>query len=173
MRTPLPYRNFEVRAQDVNSRLLPTGRLSITLVPGFQNAQWSMVELIIIKLIIKQTDARLFVNNSRHCWMLQVASVCTPCCMLLRVAGSCCAKFETGQTFSQQLPTFLLFGDRRSVALQCWIRLQSSSNNVGATHASYIWSPKSCGLYSSHVALQVPTLLPNNVGNCCVRLQVA
>ena len=26
--------------------------------------------------------------------------VCTPCCMLLRVVGSCCAKFETGQTFS-------------------------------------------------------------------------
>ena len=26
--------------------------------------------------------------------------VCTPCCMLLRVVGSCCAKFETSQTFS-------------------------------------------------------------------------
>ena len=26
--------------------------------------------------------------------------VCTPCCMLLRVVGSCCTKFETGQTFS-------------------------------------------------------------------------
>ena len=26
--------------------------------------------------------------------------VCTPCCMLLCVVGSCCAKFETGQTFS-------------------------------------------------------------------------
>ena len=34
-------------------------------------------------------------------WMLHVASVCTYCCMLLRVVGrSCCAKFETGQTFS-------------------------------------------------------------------------
>ena len=29
-----------------------------------------------------------------------VASVCTPCCMWLRVVGSCCAKLETGQTFS-------------------------------------------------------------------------
>ena len=29
--------------------------------------------------------------NSRHCWMLQVAAVCTPCYMLLR-------KIETGQT---------------------------------------------------------------------------
>ena len=32
--------------------------------------------------------------------MLHVASVCTSCCMLLRVVGSCCAKFKTGQTFS-------------------------------------------------------------------------
>ena len=31
--------------------------------------------------------------------MLYVASVLTPCCFLLRVVGSCCAKFETGQTF--------------------------------------------------------------------------
>ena len=31
--------------------------------------------------------------------MLHVVPVCTPCCMLLRVVGSCCAKFETGQTF--------------------------------------------------------------------------
>ena len=42
-------------------------------------------------------------------------------CILLRVVGSCCAKFETGQLLSQQLPTFVLFRDRRSVAQQCWI----------------------------------------------------
>ena len=29
--------------------------------------------------------------------------------------------------FSQQLPTFLLFRDRRSVAPQCWIHLHNSS----------------------------------------------
>ena len=40
-----------------------------------------------------QTDATLLANNSQH-----VASVCTPCCMLLGVIWSCCAKFETGQT---------------------------------------------------------------------------
>ena len=27
-------------------------------------------------------------------------SVCKPCCMMLHVVGSCCAKYETGQTFS-------------------------------------------------------------------------
>ena len=39
-------------------------------------------------------------NHSHHCWMFHVAFVCTSCCLLLRVVGSCCAKFETGQTFS-------------------------------------------------------------------------
>ena len=47
-----------------------------------------------------QTDAALLGNNSQQGWMLHVASVCTPCCMLLRVVGSCCVKFEIGQTFS-------------------------------------------------------------------------
>ena len=45
-----------------------------------------------------QTDATLLANNSQHCWMLHVASVSTPCSMLLDVVA-CCAKFETGQTF--------------------------------------------------------------------------
>ena len=61
--------------------------------------------------------------------------------------------------FSQQLPTFLLFCDRRSVAQQCWIRLHGSSNIVGATHAHYAWITKTYGLYSSHDTLQVPNLL--------------
>ena len=39
-------------------------------------------------------------KRTQHCWMLHVASVCTPCCMLLDVVACCCAKFETGQTFS-------------------------------------------------------------------------
>ena len=86
--------------------------------------------------------------------MLHVASVCTPpACFACY--GSCCAKFET----DQQLPTFRLFRDHRSVAQQCWSRLHSSSNIVGATHARYTWSPNSYVLHPSHVALQEPTLL--------------
>ena len=91
-------------------------------------------------------DATLLANNSKHCWMLHVASVCTPCCMLLRVVN-------------QQLPIFLLCRDRRSLAQRCWIRLNSSSNIVGATHAHYTRFPKPSGLYPSHDALQVPKLL--------------
>jgi len=45
-----------------------------------------------------QKDATLLANNSQHCWMLHVAFVWTLGCMLLRVVGSCCAKFETRQT---------------------------------------------------------------------------
>ena len=47
-----------------------------------------------------QTGSTLLANSPKLCWMLRVASVCTPCCMLVHVIGSCCAKFETDQTFS-------------------------------------------------------------------------
>ena len=105
-----------------------------------------------------QTDATLLANNPQHCWMLHVASVCTPCCLLLHVVACCSAKFETVQNFEPTTPKISFFCDRRSVAQQCWIRLHSSYNIVGATHAHYTWSPKSYGLYPSHDALQVPTV---------------
>ena len=112
------------------------------------------------------------------------------CWMLLRVVAQ---SLTPVKLFSQRLPTFLLFRDRRSVAQQCWIRLHSSSNIVGATHAHYAWITKTYGLYSSHDALQVPTLLGvvvsvctlptrtqqsqhcwrNNAESCCARLNAA
>ena len=75
-------------------------------------------------------------KRTQPCWMLHVAFVCTPCCMLLDVVAE---SLKPIKLFSQQLPTFLLFGDRRSVVQHCWIRLQSSSNIVGAKHANYTW----------------------------------
>ena len=82
------------------------------------------------------------------------------CCVLLRTLLHVVAlSLKPVKLFSQQLPTFLLFRDRRSVAQQCWIRLHNSSNIVGATHAHYAWFTKTYGLYPSHDALQVPTLL--------------
>ena len=110
------------------------------------------------------------------------------CWMLLRVVAQ---SLKPVKLFRQQLPTFLLYRDRRSVAQQCWIRLHSSSNIVGATHSHYAWFTKTYRLYPSHDALQVPTLLVasvctplptsnnfqncwrNNVGSCCVRLHAA
>ena len=78
------------------------------------------------------------------------------CWMLLRVVVQ---SLKPVKLFSQQLPTFLLFRDRRSVAQQCWIRLHSFSNTVGAAHAHNALFTKTYVLYPSHDALQVPSLL--------------
>ena len=78
------------------------------------------------------------------------------CWMLLHVVAQ---SLKPVKLFRQQLPTFLLFRDHRSVAQQCWIRLDSSSNIVGAAHAHYAWFTKTYGLYPSHDALQAPTSL--------------
>ena len=113
--------------------------------------------------------------------------------MLLRIVAQ---SLKPVKLFSQKPPTFLLFRNRRSGAQQCWIRLHSSCNIVGAAHANYAWFTKTHrGKYPSHDALQVPTLLGvvasvctplptrtqqlptlfrrNNVGICCVRLHAA
>ena len=82
------------------------------------------------------------------------------CWILLRVVAQ---SWKPVKLFSQQLPTFLLFHDRRRVAQQCWIscwiRLHSSSNINGARHAHYAWFTKTYESYPTHDALQVPTLL--------------
>ena len=43
---------------------------------------------------LEQTDATLLANNTQHSWMLMLRPFACP------VGGCCCAKFETGQTFS-------------------------------------------------------------------------
>ena len=75
-------------------------------------------------------------QNSQHCWMLHVASVCTPCCMLLDVVACCRAKFETGQTFQPTTPSifFVLLLPKRSTTMldpfeqlfkHCWDHARS------------------------------------------------
>ena len=82
------------------------------------------------------------------------------CCVRLHTLLHIVAQsLKQVKLFSQQLPTYFLFRDRRSVAQQCWIRFHSSSNTVGATHAHYAWITKTYGLYSSHDTLRVPNLL--------------
>ena len=58
-----------------------------------------------------------------------------PLLTLLHVVGSCCPKFEIGQTTEQTTQHFFCSLTARSIAQKCWIRLHSSSNIVGATHA--------------------------------------
>ena len=96
----------------------------------------------IFNLSPEQTDATLLANNSQHCWMLPVASVCTPCCMLLDVVACCCAKFETSQTFAQ------LFQ-------RCWGHARSLRM-----------------VYKDLWVVSFPrcTAGPNIAGSCCIRL---
>ena len=74
-------------------------------------------------------------KRTKHCWpitpkivgcyMLRPFAHPVTCCwILLRVVAQ---SLKPVKLFSQQLPTFLLFCDRQSVAQQCWIRLHSSS----------------------------------------------
>ena len=106
-------------------------------------------------------------RNIVGCYMLRPFGHPVACCwMLLRVVAQ---SLKPVKLFSQQLPTFLWFRDRRSVAQQCWIRLHNSSNIVGATHAHYAWFTKTCGLYPSHDALQVSTLF-EVVASVCTTL---
>ena len=72
------------------------------------------------------------------------------CCVRLHTLSSCMSMYVVScllgvvaqsmkpvKLLSQQIPKSLLFRDGRSEAQQCWIRLHSSSNIVGATHAHY------------------------------------
>ena len=121
--------------------------------------EWQLLCCLIVCNLLSpmQTEATLLANitpNIVEC--LHVVSICTPCCMLLGVI----VQNKQVKRLSQQLPTFLLLRDRQSLAQQCWIRLHSSSNIVGATHMHHhTWSPKSYGLCPSHDTPHVPTLL--------------
>ena len=78
------------------------------------------------------------------------------CCVRLHILLHVVAQsLKPVKLFSQQLPTFLLFRDRRGVAQQCWIRLHSSSNT---------WFTKAYGLFFRRC-----TAGPNIVGSCCIR----
>ena len=115
-----------------------------------------------------QTDATLLTNNSQHCWMLHVASVCTPCCMLL---------------------------DRCCCVLLCkvWNRSNFSANNSQHSFCSVIAEAFSATMldpfaklfqhcwghgrslrmaYKDLWVVSFPqcTVGPNNVGSCCIRL---
>ena len=86
-------------------------------------------------------------KRTQHCWILHVASVCTPCCMLLDVVACCCAKFEIGQTFQTTTPDISFVS----------------------------WSPKRSAtiVYKDLWVVSFPkcTAGPNIVGSCCIPLQ--
>ena len=124
-----------------------------------------------------------------------VASVCTPCCMLLDVVACCCAKFETGQTFQPTTSniSFVPWSPKRSAIMldpfaqlfqHCWGR------RTLITHG--LQRLMRCILPTMHCRSQHcwELLYPfahhcqyernnsqhywrKNVGSCCVRLHAA
>ena len=92
-----------------------------------------------------QTDVTLLANNSQHCWMLHVKSVCRPCCMLLR-------KVWNQSNFSAI----------NSLVQQCWIPFHSSSNvlqTLLGPRMLIVHGLQKMGVDPFHDALHVPTLL--------------
>ena len=87
---------------------------------------------------------------------------------LLRVQTD--ATLLANKVLSQQLPRFLLLCDRRSVAQQCWIRLQTSSNINCWGHARRLHM-----VFKVFWVVSFPrcTAGPNIVGSCCVCLHAA
>ena len=108
------------------------------------------------------------------------------CCAFLKVVAQ---NLKLVKLLSQQLPTFPLFRDRRSVAQQCLIRCTALPTFLGLrtcityAHQSlmgFILHMMHC---SSNIAgsccirlyttTNTDATAPNNVGSCCVRLHVA
>ena len=99
--------------------------------------------------------------------MLHVASVCTPCCMLLDVVACCCTKFETGQTFQPTTPniSFFPWSPKHSATMldpftqpfqHCW----GHARSLRMVYKD-LWV----------VCFPRCTAGPNIVGSCCIRLQ--
>ena len=88
--------------------------LCSTLAPMGPNIEFTHELHSLLCMCCKSSSKR-----TQHCWpttpnavgcLIHVASVCTPCCMLLRIFGSCCLKqvkrLATCKR-AQQLPTLL------------------------------------------------------------------
>ena len=77
--------------------------------------------------------------------------------MLLRVVGNCCSNSNESNIWTNKSQQFVLWSPKRSAAiLEPFGQL---FQHCGATHLHYAWFTKTYGLYPSHDALQVPTLL--------------
>ena len=102
------------------------------------------------------TTPNIVLLNAVH-----VASVYTPCCMLLGIVAQ---SLKPVKRLSQLPPTFILFCDPRSQAKQCWVRFHSFFHHcwghAGILHmvSKVLWVVSSC--FAG----------PNIVGSYCIRL---
>ena len=88
--------------------------------------------------------------------------------MLLRVVGSCSAKFETGQKFEPSTARLNISFVQFSPMLdQCWIHFHTSSNTAVVGHARALHRD------TTHKAFEtIPrcTAGPNTAGSYCIPL---
>ena len=77
-------------------RFVPVLKTITIIVVSFLFYKLYFTGITILSYVLgcEQTDATLLTNNSQHCWMLHVASVCTPCRMLLRVVAQSLKPFK-------------------------------------------------------------------------------
>ena len=114
---------------------------------------WESLNLILT--FVTSVTLRLRANrrNIVGCYMLRPFAHPFACCWMLLcfVAQS----LKPVKLFSQQLPTFLLFRDCRSVAQHCWGHARSLRM-----------------VYRDLWVVSFPrcTVGPNNTGSCCIRL---
>ena len=124
-------------------------------------------------------------NNSHHCWMLHVASVCTPCCMLWRKVCNFSANnsqhfFCSVITEAQRnnvgsvctaLPTLL--GPRTLIThgLQRLMGCILPTMHCRSQHCWELLHP--FAHHCQHARNNSQHCWPNNFGNCCVCLHVA
>ena len=142
-------------------------------------------------------NATLLGNNSQHCWILHVASICTPCCMLLCIACSCCEKFETSQTYEPTMPNIsLVLWSPKCCAIMldlCARVLQHCWGHACSLHmvSKAVWvvsfpgcnaGPNIVGSWCVCLHTTASTYAttsnivhcwPNKVGSCCVCLHIA
>ena len=111
-----------------------------------------------ISLSPVQTDATLLAKNPEHFYTLHIVSFCLPCCMLLYVVRSCCAKFETGQTFSYVQTDATTPNSAASCCQQCCVRLRTRglrphirSYDVPTVYVIWAWSE----LKSFHIEVNI------------------
>ena len=96
--------------------------------------------------------------NIVGCYMLRCFAHPVACCwMLLRVVAQ---SLKPVKLFSQQLPTFLLFRDRRSLAQQCWSLMGRIFPTMNCRCVNIV---RSCCIHL-HTTANTDTTTPNIVG---------
>ena len=127
---------------------------------------WNIIFLSTLTFLLK--TIRLHANR-RNIGVQQLPALLNvTCCVRLHTLLHVIAQsLKPVKLFSQQLPTFLLFCDRRSVAQQCWIRLHVQLFKHCWGHARSLSM-----VYKDLWVVSFPrcTAGPNIVGSCCIRL---